>query len=88
MLMMKTTLLFISFLITISGYTQVQNNGNLRMLNGATIGLFGDFTNNGTFANNLGTLYVTGNNNQTFNGANVINVNNLTINKSFQGFIH
>lgn len=61
---------------------QVQNFGNLRMHLGASVGLFGDFSNVGNFTNNLGTLHVVGSNLQTFNGTNLIHSNNFTINKS------
>lgn len=61
---------------------QVQNNGNLRMHQGSEIGLFGDFSNEGTFINNLGTLHAVGPEAQTFKGNNPIQANNFTINKS------
>ncbi|NEN24394.1 T9SS type A sorting domain-containing protein [Cryomorpha ignava] len=61
---------------------QVQNNGNLRMHEGSDIGFFGDFTNNGVFTNNRGTLNVVGSNSQKFNGTSIIHANNLVINKA------
>lgn len=61
---------------------QVQNNGNLRMHNGSSVGFFGDFTNNGNFNNNLGTVFIAGSNPQTFNGSNSIQVNDIEINKT------
>lgn len=64
---------------------QVKNNGNLRMHPGAEIGLFGDFTNEGTFTENLGTLHAVGSNAQTFNGTNPIQANNFVINKENNG---
>lgn len=78
----KSQLVFATFLISIGGYTQVQNNGNFRMLNGANMAILGNFTNNGTFTNNQGTLYAVGTNPQTFNGSNVIHTNDFTINKA------
>ncbi len=64
---------------------QVKNTGNLRMHEGSAIGLFGDFSNEGTFTDNLGTLYAVGPNAQTFNGTNPIHANNFTINKGSNG---
>lgn len=71
-----------SFQIGICGYGQIQNNGDFRMHNGAEIAVFGDFTNNGNFNNNLGTVYLVGSNAQTFNGTNLIQSNNFVIDKS------
>jgi hypothetical protein len=51
------------------------------MHSGAEVGLFGDFSNEGTFTNNLGTLRAVGSIPQTFNGTNAIHTNNFTINK-------
>lgn len=48
---------------------------------GSQMGFFGNFTNEGTFTNNLGTLHVVGVNPQVFNGTNVIHTNNLVIDK-------
>jgi len=79
---LKLQILIASLLFTTSGYAQIQNDGNMRMHSGSTVGVFGDFTNNGTFTNNLGTMHVAGSNSQTFDGTNVIHTNNLTINKS------
>lgn len=62
-------------------YGQVKNNGNLRMHSASQMGLFGDFTNEGTFNNNLGTLHAAGSQPQVFNGSNLIQANNFTINK-------
>tara|TARA_R110001592_G_scaffold164980_1_gene399120 strand:- start:1661 stop:3052 length:1392 start_codon:yes stop_codon:yes gene_type:complete len=75
-------LLLVFFLYGFSGYTQIQNNGNLRIHTETTVGFFGNFTNNGTFTNNLGTLQAVGTNAQIFNGTNVIHTNNFTINKA------
>lgn len=66
----------------ICSYGQLQNNGNLRMHSGSSIGLFGDFSNKGDFSNNLGTLHAIGSNPQTFNGVNAIHTQNFTINKT------
>ena len=78
----KFQLLIATLVLTLSGFAQVQNSGNLRVHSDATIALFGDFTNNGTFANNSGTLYIAGSNAQTFNGTSAIQVSNITINKT------
>lgn len=75
-------LFLVTLLWPIFSTAQVQNNGNLRMHNGSSIGLFGDFSNNGSFNNNLGTLHAAGPNPQTFNGSNTIQAYNFTINKS------
>lgn len=50
------------FLMIFSAYTygQIQNNGNMRIHNDVNLGVFGNFTNNGSFTNNSGTLYATG----------------------------
>lgn len=62
-------------------YGQIQNNGNFRMHSESQMGFFGDFINEGSFDKNLGILYVTGSQAQTFSGTNLIQANNLTINK-------
>ena len=76
--------IIISFQLTgsFSSFGQIQNNGNLRMHSGSQMGFFGDFINEGSFNDNLGTLYVTGSKAQTFSGINLIQVNNFTINKA------
>lgn len=66
---------------TFYSYGQIQNNGNFRMHSKSQMGFFGDFTNEGSFDNNLGTLYATGSQAQIFSGTNVIQTNNFNINK-------
>lgn len=66
----------------VSSNGQVQNNGDLRMHAGSQIGLFGDFSNNGNFTDNLGALHAVGSKPQTFDGANTIQTNNFIINKT------
>ena len=81
---MKTTLhtVILSVLVATGSYAQVQNNGNLRIHASGQLGLFGDFTNNGSFTNNLGTITAAGTNAQTFDGTAVIQANNFTMNKA------
>ena len=57
-------------------------DSNFRLHNDATIRLLGNFTNNGSFNNNLGTVHLVGTNAQTFDGNNPIQVLNFEINKS------
>ena len=54
---------------------------NIRMHATSKVAFFGNFTNNGTFNNNLGSLYLVGSNYQTVNGSTLIQVNDLIINK-------
>lgn len=77
-------LVFALLLCSTNSFAQMQNNvnGNLRMHNGATMSLLGDFTNHGNFDNNLGTVHLIGGNAQTFDGNNPIQVLNLVLNKS------
>ncbi len=63
-------------------YTQVRNSGNLRMHSGSQVGLFGNFTNDGTFDSNSGQLTISGSNPQLFDGTNSIQVQDVLINKS------
>lgn len=49
---------------------------------GCSIAMFGDFSNEGNFTNNLGTLHVVGSEPQTFNGSNIIHSTNFKIEKS------
>lgn len=81
---MRTIILIIFALLLyqIKSFAQMQNNGNLRMHNGATMRLLGNFTNHGSFDNNLGTLHLIGSNAQTFDGNNIIQVFNLVMDKS------
>lgn len=65
-----------------SVYSQVRNSGDLRMHPGSKIGLFGDFTNDGSFDSNSGEMTVSGSNPQLFNGTNGIELENLILNKS------
>lgn len=74
--------LFVLLLYPFCSFGQVQNNGNLKMHSGANVAIFGNFTNDGTFTNNLGTLFVVGINPQIFNGTSLIQANNLTLNKA------
>lgn len=74
-------ILFALLLFHINSFAQIQNNGNFRMHSGATMRLLGNFTNHGSFNNNLGTLHLVGGNAQTFNGNNSIQVLNLVLNK-------
>ena len=81
---MKSVLFTILALLfySICSNGQVQNNGNLRMHLGSEIGLFGNFSNDGTFTNNLGTLHALGSTAQQFSGDNPIQAYNFTINKA------
>lgn len=78
--MLSAFIMLLFYPICVNG--QVQNNGNLRMHIGSNVGLFGDFSNNGTFTNNSGTLHVVGSNPQKFNGPNILHTNNFIINKA------
>lgn len=78
----KLQLIIAFFLLDISSFAQVQNNGDLKIHNGASIGFFGDFTNHGIMTNNLGEVHVVGGNTQTFNGSSLIHTNNFIINKN------
>lgn len=60
---------------------QMQNNGNMKMHSGSKMALYGNFSNEGNFNDNLGTFYVVGNSPQVFNGNNLIQTNNFVINK-------
>ena len=62
-----------------NGQTTIQNNGNLRLHGGANMSVFGDFVNNGTFSDNLGTLHLTGSTLQTLSGTSPFQVYNMTI---------
>ncbi|MCJ8291626.1 MAG: T9SS type A sorting domain-containing protein [Crocinitomicaceae bacterium] len=68
---------FTVFLLCNHSIAQMQNNGNLRMHANSEVGIFGDFTNNGMFSSNLGTVYACGSVLQTFDGTNFIQTNNL-----------
>ena len=83
MKLLQYILIIVSFLLTgfSSLYGQIQNNGNFRMHSKSQVGFFGDFINEGSFENNLGTLYAAGTQAQTFSGTNVIQTNNFNINK-------
>lgn len=81
MKLFKGIFLLILFAVDSFSYGQVQNNGNFRMHSESQMGFFGDFINNGSFNNNLGTLYAAGSQAQIFSGTNVIQANNFNINK-------
>ncbi|WP_373520782.1 hypothetical protein, partial [Aquiflexum sp.] len=82
MKLLPDALLVLLLYAPICSIAQVQNNGNLRMHQGSEIGFFGNFSNKGTFTNNMGTLHAVGSDAQTFNGTNPIQAKNFTINKS------
>ncbi len=67
--------------ITVSN-GQVHNNGNLKMHDGANMGIFGNFSNNGDFIDNQGTLHAVGSDAQTFSGTSPIQLNDFNIDKS------
>ncbi len=75
-------ILLMLLLYPVCSYGQIQNQGNLRMHSGSDVGIFGDFSNEGTFTNNLGALHIVGSSLQTLNGTNLIHTNNLIIDKS------
>lgn len=74
--------LLVVLLLPVFSSGQMQNNGTLKMHSASNLALYGDFINQGTFANNSGTLHLVGDNAQAFSGDNTIHVNNLKINKS------
>jgi hypothetical protein len=82
MKIIRAYILLTYIIFNVYSYAQVQNNGNLEMHDDAKIGLWGDLTNNSTFTSNSSSLYIVGTNSQTINGSNLINTNNLIINKS------
>lgn len=79
---LRSIALFLLFCNPNFSIGQVQNNGNLRMHNGAALGIFGNFSNNGNFTNNSGVFHAVGPNPQTFSGSNAIELENFTVNKS------
>ena len=61
----------------------IQSGGELDNGDGATLSVSGNFTNNGTFTANQGTVVFNGSTDQTINGTSTSTVfNNLTINKT------
>ena len=62
-----------------SSQQAMQNEGNMQLHAGATMSLFGDFTNNGTFVNDAGTLCTEGSSSQTINGSSPITLNNFVL---------
>ncbi len=82
---MKATALLILILSLLNDcYSQdaLVNSGNVRMHTNAKLGVFGDFTNNGTFINNLGEVHLAGSSLQNVNGSSVIQTNDLYLNNS------
>ncbi len=77
----KAIILITLTLLVNNNFAQIQNNGNLKIHAMSKVAFFGNFTNNGTFNNNLGSLYLVGSNYQSLNGSTIIQVNNLIINK-------
>jgi len=66
--------------LCVSAFPQVRNIGDMRMHTGAVVSLRGDFTNDGTFNNNVGTLHLNGTSLQNLNGNSVIQVFDLLMN--------
>lgn len=58
----------------------LQNSGNIQLHSGAQLGVFGDFTNNGSFASNASSeLNMAGSTTQTINGSNVVNTYDFVV---------
>jgi len=68
--------------ISVNAQNQTTNMGNLQIHEGATIAFFGDFANNGTFADGGQVTIFGGSMPQTISGSSSINFFNLTINNS------
>ena len=79
-------LLFVNAVIlvftTAVSFSQVQNNGDLRMHGNSIIGLYGDFTNEGNFDNNQGDFYLVGDQGTFLNGSNYMQVEDLVVFKT------
>jgi len=71
-------------MICLSGYSQeaLVNFGNFKMHANTSMGVYGDFTNNGSFTNNLGDLHFVGSSLQNINGSNLVHSSNLFLNNS------
>ncbi|MFT5581959.1 MAG: hypothetical protein ACI9G9_001224 [Psychromonas sp.] len=60
-----------------TSWSQMTNGGNMQMHLGSEIGLYGDFTNNGTFLNNVGDFHLVNVGLNTLDGSNMFQVENL-----------
>ncbi len=60
---------------------QMTNSGNFRTHVGSKIGLYGDFTNNGTFTSNLGEFHLVGTDSINLNGSNIFQVDSLIVDR-------
>jgi hypothetical protein len=73
-------------LLLISGHLMAQNHsvnfGNIQIHGGVNLTFFGNYTNNGPFTANAGTVTFTGSSAQTLSGTVVTRFNNLVINNS------
>lgn len=68
--------------LTSWGQMHVHNDGVMQMHTDANMAVKGDISNNGTFSNNLGKLWLNGTSQQKIEGTNTIQVNNLQLNNS------
>lgn len=79
---MELLLLIAAMLFYGMGYSQVQNEGTIRLHPETQIGFFGDVTNNGTFDCDSGRVVFSGNQPQLVNGSNLITIGVLSMEKS------
>lgn len=77
-------LLLIIFFIPSIFFSQeaFYGNGNFYIFPGATMGVFGDLGNDGTFQSTGGTVYFVGSNLQNITGSSPVNINDLILNNT------
>lgn len=82
-----TTLILLSVIWIPLVRAQINNYGNLRMHSGSQVGIFGNFTNDGSFDSNAGELTIAGGQPQLFDGTNAIQVDQFVVAKSADSLI-
>lgn len=76
------SLLIITISYCINAQDNIVNTGNLQIHSGANLVFFGNFTNNGTYAQNSGTFTFDGTGAQTLSGSGSTTFYNLVINNT------
>ena len=74
-----TTTILLVFGFCFQASSQLTNSGNFRTHTEGNVGLFCDFTNNGTFSSNLGEMYLAGTDSINLTGSSPFQVDSLIV---------
>src|SRR5215207_8332468 len=86
--MKKTAVCLVSLLsLALQAQQQFTNNGNFMIHTGGSLTVYGDFINNGTFADSGSVLTLKGTAAQNIGGTSVTTFKNLTLNNAAGSYL-